>query len=44
MSINRKVGCLSLELKPAFPNPVNKSSGVLLFRGQSKVREGCFSC
>jgi len=28
----------------AFPNPVNKSSGALLFRGQSKVREGCFSC
>jgi hypothetical protein len=26
----------------AFPNPVDKSSGVLLFRGQSKVREGCF--
>jgi hypothetical protein len=28
----------------AFPKPVNKSSGALLFRGQSKVREGCFWC
>jgi hypothetical protein len=28
----------------AFPNPVNKGSGALLFRGSSKVREGCLWC